>query len=77
MGKFCANGKYLYIDKDMVKYGMLFKQGREALHFSMDLSRVLGKKVGDFIKKESQSLINQGLEIPRDYYGKREEKFVK
>ena len=35
------------------------------------------KKVGDFIKKESQSLINQGLEIPRDYYGKREEKFVK
>ncbi|MEG1947440.1 MAG: hypothetical protein RR139_10140, partial [Lachnospiraceae bacterium] len=25
------------------------------------------KKVGDFIKKESESLINTGLEIPRDY----------
>jgi len=27
----------------------------------------LAKKVGDFIKKESESLINTGLEIPRDY----------
>ena len=26
------------------------------------------KKVGDFNKKESQSLANQGLEIPREYF---------
>ena len=27
-----------------------------------------GKKVGDFIKKESESLIFTGLKILRDYY---------
>lgn len=37
----------------------------------MDLSSVLGKKVGDFNKKESESLIFTGLEIPRDYFFKR------
>ena len=30
---------------------MPYKQGREAPHFSMDLSRVSGKKVGGFYKK--------------------------
>ena len=33
----------------------------------MDLSSAFGKKVGDFKKKESESLIFTGLEIPRDY----------
>ena len=30
------------------------------------------KKVGDFIKKESESLRNRGLEIPRDYFEEKE-----
>jgi hypothetical protein len=30
---------------------MSYKKGREAPHFSMDLSSVFGKKVGDFNKK--------------------------
>jgi hypothetical protein len=30
--------------------------------------------VGDFNKKESESLIFTGLEIPRDYINKREER---
>ena len=50
----------------------LFKR-REAPHFSMDLSSAFGKKVGDFKKKESESLIFTGLEIPRDYYYDKEE----
>lgn len=29
-----------------------FNQGREAPHFSMEMSSVFGKKVGDFNKKE-------------------------
>ena len=37
-----------------------------------DLSRVLGKKVGDFNKKESTSLDFTGLKIPRDYHQKKE-----
>ena len=36
---------------------------REAPHFSMDLSSAFGKKVGDFKKKESESLVFTGLEI--------------
>ena len=32
-----------------------------------------GKKVGDFKKKESESLEITGLEIPRDYYYDKEE----
>ena len=39
----------------------------------MDLSSVFGKKVGDFNKKESESLTFIGLEIPRDYYDKEED----
>jgi hypothetical protein len=38
----------------------------------MKLSSVLGKKWGILIKKEFESLVFTGLEIPRDY-GKREE----
>ena len=33
----------------------------------MDLSSAFGKKVGDFKKKESESLIFTGLEIQREY----------
>ena len=33
----------------------------------MKLSSVFGKKVGILIKKESESLVFTGLEIPRDY----------
>ncbi|MCI8564110.1 MAG: hypothetical protein HFH69_11455 [Lachnospiraceae bacterium] len=40
----------------------------------MDLSRVFGKKVGDFNKKESKNLDFTGLKIPRDYFEGREEK---
>ena len=32
----------------------------------------LAKKVGDFNKKESESLDFTGLKIPRDHYHKRE-----
>jgi hypothetical protein len=32
------------------------------------LSRVFGKKVEVLIKMESESLMNSGLEIPREYY---------
>ena len=39
----------------------------------MDLSSAFGKKVGDFKKKESESLIFTGLEIPRDYNEEMEE----
>ncbi len=48
-----------------------FDQGREAPHFSMEMSRVFGKKVGDFNKKGSESLDFTGLEIPRDYQNQR------
>ena len=41
---------------------------QEQPYFSMDLSSVFGKKWGILIKKESESLIFTGLEIPRDYY---------
>ena len=37
-----------------------------------DLSSVLGKKVGDFNKKESTSLDFIGLKIPRDYKDKED-----
>jgi hypothetical protein len=44
----------------------------------MDLSSVFEKKWGILIKKESQTLINQRLKIPRDYFiifgGKKDEK---
>jgi hypothetical protein len=43
------------------------QQGREAPHFSIELSIVFDKKVGVFNKKESGSLMNQGLEIPKVY----------
>ena len=36
-------------------------------HFSVDLSSDFCKKVGDFIKKGSESLDFTGLKIPRDY----------
>jgi copper chaperone CopZ len=39
----------------------------------MDLSSVFEKKWGILIKKESQTLINQRLKIPRDYVKKLEE----
>ena len=53
---------------------MPYKLGREAPHFSMDLSSVFDKKWGILIKKESESLIFTGLKIPRDYYIKLVEK---
>jgi len=34
------------------------------------------KKVGDFIKMESESLEITGLEIPRDHYNYREDKML-
>lgn len=39
----------------------------------MDLSSVFDKKVGDFNKKGSESLIFTGLKIPRDYQLVKEE----
>lgn len=38
------------------------------------LSSVFGKKVWDFIKKESESLVLVGLKIPRDYQNAKEGK---
>lgn len=40
---------------------------RENIARNINLSSVLTKKVGDFNKKESESLEFTGLEIPRDY----------
>lgn len=39
----------------------------------MKLLSGFGKKVGDFNKKESESLVFTGLEIPRDYRFMRED----
>ena len=41
-------------------------------HFSVDLSSDFCKKVGDFIKKGSESLDFTGLKIPRDYSFEKE-----
>lgn len=46
---------------------------REAPLFLMRLSSGLGRIVGDFIKRESESLINNGLEFPIDYVLRRED----
>lgn len=43
----------------------------------MKLSSVFGKKVGILIKKESESLVFTGLEIPRDYLLYREVRSMK
>ena len=56
------------------RYVLLIKR-REAPHFSMDLSSVFGKKVGDFNKQESESLDFTGLKIPRDHHKEKEEFF--
>ena len=37
-----------------------------------DLSRVFCKKVGDFLRYRSESLIKSGLKIPRSYYDGKE-----
>ena len=49
---------------------MSYNQGREAPHFSMDLSRVFGKKVGDFNKNESESLDFTGFDQKFDIQAK-------
>ncbi len=38
-----------------------------------DLSSVFAKKVGDFLKQGSGSLVKSGLKIPRSYLIKKEE----
>lgn len=45
---------------------MSYKEWYVALHFSMDLSSVFGKKNGG-LKKESESLIFTGLKILVEY----------
>ena len=41
-----------------------------------DLSSVFVKKVGDFLKQGSGSLVKSGLKIPRSYTITKEEIFV-
>jgi hypothetical protein len=46
----------------------LIKQARSAAFFEAFVKRFLRKKWGILIKKESESRVFTGLEIPRDYY---------
>jgi hypothetical protein len=45
----------------------LIKQARSAAFFEAFVKRFLRKKWGILIKKESESRVFTGLEIPRDY----------
>ncbi len=46
----------------------LLNNRRRTPHFLKDLSSDISKKVGDFNKKEFESLMFSGLKILRDYY---------